>query len=80
MRTKWYRIRCRTKNGKSCIVFDDIEDLEMVYYLINSYGIGQHPSRKYYIDVIEPKLMSVVTTKVAEKRYNEMRMEGKQDE
>lgn len=80
MKNKWYRIRCRDKKGKSFIFLDEIEDLEMAYYLIDSFGIHQHPSRKYYIDVIEPKLLSVVTVGVARKRLDEIRMEGKEDE
>ena len=80
MKNNWYRIRCRDKKGKSFIFLDEIEDLEMVYSLIDSFGIHQHPSRKYYIDVIEPKLLSVVTVGAARKRLNEMKKEDKKDE
>ena len=78
---KWYRIRCRDSKGKSCVYIDNIEDITKAYYLIAQLGSNQHPSRKYYIDVIKPELASVVTHKVAEKRYLEMqKAKEKKDE
>ena len=74
-----YRIRIRLSDGKSFRDMGLFDNLEDVYELIKAYGKVEHQSRKYYIDVVETKLFSTVTAKVAEKRLYEMRKE-KEDE
>lgn len=78
MRTKWYRVRIRTKTGRTNEYnFDELED---AYEFIRMYGKNEHPSKKYYIDEVNAKLFSAVTVGVARKRLDEMRMEDKENE
>ena len=74
-----YRVRIRLSDGKSFRDLGLFDNLEDTYALIRAYGKSERSSRKYYIDVVETKLFSVVTSKVAGKRLDEIRKE-KEDE
>ena len=75
-----YRVRIRLSDGKSFRDVGLFDNLEDAYELIKAYGKTEHQSRKYYIDVVETKLFSTVTAKVAEKRLYEMRKKEREDE
>ena len=73
MKTKWYRVRIRTKTGYADeYSFNTLED---AYEFIKFYGRNEHPSKKYYIDEVNAKLFSAVTVGVVRKRLDEIRKE-----
>ena len=68
----FYRIRCREgSSGKTYVVREDIPSLGEVYHYIAFHG-NSSSTRKYYIDKYDLELFSVVTAKVATKRWWEI--------
>jgi len=75
-----YRVRTRMGgiNGEMVVVKDNIPSMVEAYEVIAKEGRGT--GRHFYLDVIEPRLFSKCTAKIALQRLDEIRMNKENEE
>jgi hypothetical protein len=78
MKTKWYRVRIRTKTNSfpNYVIADKIPDLQSAYEIVARSGVDKWQSRKFSIDEVTVNLHSVLTGKIAKQRLEELRYEN----
>ena len=76
----YYRVRTKIGglNGEMVVVKDYIPSMVEAYEIIAKEGKGT--TRHYYLDVIEPRLFSKCTAKIALQRIDEIRMNKENEE
>ena len=71
---KYYRVRTRKDKDHMVVIADNLPTLEDAYNVV--YTHGHHTSLKFYIDEVEPKLFSKLTSRTALKRLEELKHEN----
>lgn len=76
----YYRVRTRMGgiNGGVVVVKDNIPSMVEAYEIIAKEGKGT--GRHFYLDVIEPRLFSKLTAKIAVQRIEEIKMNKENEE